>query len=1002
MIDGVGVGMSGSDVDPTSGDLIRGNIIGLDATATRRLGNALNGVRLFLATDATVGGTALGSGNVISGNGAGVDVLGLPGLPLGDLIQGNVIGLGGDGRQLESNVPGLPALGNIGNGVVLERGAAGVTLGGTTLDAGNEISGNGSVGVRFLSAASNDLVEGNRIGVAADGLAPRANNESGVFLAEQATGITIGGTTPGSANVISGNATGVTITNSGTSGDLVEGNVIGLGLDGSSVVGNLGYGVLLLDGASGDVIGGDSPGSRNVISGNGQGVGLIGPGSNGNLVAGNLVGLDATGSQPRGNLQLGIFLTSASDNTIGGLAFASGNVVSANTGVGIEVFGPGSTGNLVAGNLVGLDASGSRIASPFGEALGNAGYGVQVQDAPGNTIGGTTPGRGNVISGNRQGGVDVLGPGSGDTFLQGNLIGTDAGGSIPLGNLADGVLVDNAPFVVIGGAGASARNVISGNAASGVEVDGQGSMFDLVLADFIGTDQYGLAALGNGQSGVYVNDAPGVVVGGSSPLLRDVISANRRDGVRVAGAGSVDTQVLGDYVGVDATGLAPLGNLNDGILIDGALGITLGGEDPGSADVISANLAAGVELGGQGSSFNRLLGNLIGTDATGSFSLGNGTDGVLVNSSSLNVIGGASPADSNLISGNADLGVHLLGGNSMDNNVQGNRIGTDASGMFAIANTAGVFLDGAPRNLILGDLLSGNVSAGLVIQGTGATGNFVEGNLVGLDLSGTRAVTGPSVQQSGLLIVDAPGNTIGGTTPSARNVFSGDLVGVVISGFNARGNLVEGNFLGTGVDGRAAASNQAGVYINGSPSNTIGGSVDGAGNLISGNTATGVDLYGTLTSGNLVQGNRIGTDVTGTVAVPNGTGVYAELATSNTIGGPTPAAGDLISGNSVAGVYFYNQASGNLVQEDRIGVSSTGKPLGNLEYGVLLYNAANNTIDKSKATGSVIANSGIGNFREFTGAAPASTTTTTATAKSQVVKIKAVHPIGPGRVVNRR
>jgi titin len=230
---------------------------------------------------------------------------------------------------------------------------------------------------------------------------------------------------------------------------------------------------------------------------------------------------------------------------------------------------------------------------------------------------------------------------------------------------------------------------------------------------------------------------------------------------------------------------------------------------------------------------------------------------------------------------------------------------------------------------------------------------------------------------------------------------------VVIAGFDAQGNLVVGNLIGLDATGEHAVANGTGVYINGSASNTIGGSIPGSTNVISGNSATGVYIYGTQSTGNVVAGNDIGTDATGTAAIPNVNGVFLELATSNTIGGSTALAGNLISGNTVAGVYLYNQAIGNVIQRNRIGVSATGKKLGNLQYGILLYNAASNTAPTSGAGANTIANSGIGNFREFTGSTSTTTSTSTSSktskssVKSKKVAVKSVHPTGPKSKVSR-
>ena len=981
LANGVGIEASTLVADPTSGNVVEGNLIGTAADGITRLGNRVDGVFVSDAPGNTIGGTAAGARNVISGNGSnGIRILGPS---ASTSVLGDYIGV---------DATGLAALANSQSGVDLE-GATGVIVGSPVGLGRNVISGNGSSGITIGGGSSGNLVAGNDLGVAVDRLTVRGNNQSGVLIAGASIGNTIGGTTSGAGNVISGNSVGVTITNAGTSANLVEGDTIGLAVDGSTSVGNLGFGVLLLGGVTGNTIGGVSAGARNVISANGQGIGIIGPGSTGNLIEGDYVGLDASGSQPRGNLQLGIFLNGAADNTIGGTSSGAGNVISGNTGVGLFLFGPNSTGNLVAGNLIGLDATGSRIATASGQSLGNANFGVQVGDAPSNSIGGSTPGARNVISGNRQAGIDLSGSGASGTVIRGNFVGLDATGTVALGNLADGIQVDNAPANVIGGATDLERNVISGNLASGIEINGLGSTFDAVLGNYIGTDVTGTVALANSQSGVFVNGAPGVTIGGTIASLRNVISGNGRDGVRIYGTASTGTVVLGNYIGTDATGRAALGNLNDGVLFDSTAGATVGGTVPGSSNVISANASSGVEFGGSGTFFDVLQGNLIGTDQGGSKALGNAM-GVFVNDSPFNLIGGTVPFSGNLISGNAGPGIHIFGVGALNNAVQGNRIGTDLAGLVPIANLAGVFIDGAPSNLVSGDLISGNTSAGVVIQGTGATGNLVQANLIGIDATGTRAIGSSSPQQSGVLIEDAPRNVVGGSTSATRNILSGNVVGVVITGFEATGNLVLGNFIGTDATGRAAVPDQTGVYINGSSSNVIGGSTPGSGNVISGNTAAGINFFGPQTTGNLVQGNFIGTDVFGTAALANSTGIFIESSPSNTIGGPTAAAGNVISGNSVAGAYLFDGSSGNLLQRNRIGVGATGKKLGNGQYGVLLYNAASNTVDMSKAAGNTIANSGIGNFREFTGVVPKTTTTTTSKKKTKTVT-KAAHPTGP-------
>ena len=140
------------------------------------------------------------------------------------------------------------------------------------------------------------------------------------------------------------------------------------------------------------------------------------------------------------------------------------------------------------------------------------------------------------------------------------------------------------------------------------------------------------------------------------------------------------------------------------------------------------------------------------------------------------------------------------------------------------------------------------------------------------------------------------------------------------------------------------------MFIDGASNNTIGGTTAGAGNLISGNIYDGVLIYddGGPAQNNLVIGNKIGTDVSGTVAVPN-TGDGIDLfASYNTVGGTTAAYRNVVSGNQGAGIYLAlvnTVPSNNVIQGNFIGTDLTGRlALGNGSGGVSDNNGLNNTI----------------------------------------------------------
>ncbi len=135
-------------------------------------------------------------------------------------------------------------------------------------------------------------------------------------------------------------------------------------------------------------------------------------------------------------------------------------------------------------------------------------------------------------------------------------------------------------------------------------------------------------------------------------------------------------------------------------------------------------------------------------------------------------------------------------------------------------------------------VISGNL-AGIEIDGLTSTGNLIEDNLIGTDKSGT-ADRGNSNQ--GILIEGAVNNTVGGTTAAARNVISANQWGIQIDGATATGNLIEGNYVGTDITSNNPLGNEInGILLsNGASNNTIGGTGGGQGNVIAYNVQAGV------------------------------------------------------------------------------------------------------------------------------------------------------------------
>ena len=197
---------------------------------------------------------------------------------------------------------------------------------------------------------------------------------------------------------------GIDITAS--SGNSIVGNYIGTNVAGTVQAGNNQQGIRITN-STGNTIGGTNSADRNVISGNRQrGILIEESAASGNQVLGNFIGTNAAGTAALTNQQIGVYLWNTPNNVIGGTAAGAGNVISGNTWHGVYAWGANATGNLIQGNTIGLDVN-RAVAIPNGDSLTRSG--IEISSAPGNTIGGTAAGAGNVIAGNTGRGIIIFG-----------------------------------------------------------------------------------------------------------------------------------------------------------------------------------------------------------------------------------------------------------------------------------------------------------------------------------------------------------------------------------------------------------------------------------------------------------------------------------------------------------------------------------------------------------------------------------------------------------------
>ena len=954
-----------------------------------------------------------------------------------DTVQGCYLGFGEDmGLVPDPNNEGL----------LIGSGAPNNLIGGTMAAQFNVIANNFSYGMEIQSRSTHNRVIGNFIGTDEVDDAGLGNSDGLVVESDLNT---IGGTTAGERNLISGNM-GAGINLMGATRNIIEGNYIGTKASGIEALGNGGVGIAVSGNTTGTTDCSDNPpvgntiggtfgaASENLISGNMLG-GILLSVSDCDAIRGNVIGLNAAGSSaiPNGTgSQFGISISAGSYNTIGGAAAGDRNVISGNMGDGVQLSG---TGNLVLNDYIGTDFTGMDVRP-------NMGSGVVVSNGNLNRIGAQisnprTPT--NLISGNMQSGIQILAQAM-QTMVQGNFIGTNFDGTQPLGNasaLSTGLLL-NAGISVSGGA---SQNCIGGTYVAEINMKPVNACLGGSYLGGTEISEYrNVISANQGPAGDLMNDtAPGISITGfdTDPF-----------------ATTSNNLVAGNFIGTDWTGTltsyqpdpltppVPLGN-GRGIYIWGrATNNMIGDPTPrgatltyGKRNIIAGSIYSGVAISDRGTSNNALYDNYIGTRIGGTLlgrlqddngvRYGNGEGVDIFNGATGNHIGGyirpdqtntIIPPDTslnsadiyghgNLIAGNLREGVRIYDSNTSQNMVQGNHIGDFidpqdnidkplvmlVNGRF-IGQTIGVALAGFSNGNMIGgtvmdtvngqdyiipggDIISGNTLYGVAFHDSRTYGNRVEGDMIGPDLTGKRAVmyrdvpndTDYVVQPYGAAFYNGAGNavfklgnTLGGTTSLSRNIITGNVNdGVIIFGTPnplddealPQYNVVLGNYIGTNIDGIdylkdpyrlpvmvnvGNGGNGINVYFN-AHDNTIGGTAPALHNLITGNPLDGI-LIDSEAYNTVIEGNWIGIDARGLrfLGGPgNGqNGIEINLGHNdplpphdNVIGrtemmddGTAFGVGNVISANTLDGILIAGGSTNNTIQYNKIGTDITG------------------------------------------------------------------------------
>ncbi len=303
---------------------------------------------------------------------------------------------------------------------------------------------------------------------------------------------------------------------------------------------------------------------------------------------------------------------SAPASTIEGLS-----IVGFSAGSGI-LLNAAANGTQVLASYVGFSAA-------AGQASPNR-TGISILGASNNTIGGTSAGSGNVISGNDGDGV-LINAGSGvasNNEIIGNLIGTNPAGTVAVENGGSGIDLIAAMGTGIGQPVTGAGNVISGNGGCGIELFA-GATGTIIQNNEIGLALDASSALGNGGDGIYLSDSPWNQIGGTDKFDGNLIGSNHGNGINAQGNSS-NTLVEGNCVGTDITATLNRGNESNGIELASSSN-TIGGTIGGAGNTIDFNGAgqsgSGVQLVGS-PTFDQILSNSIYENAVLGINLGNG------------------------------------------------------------------------------------------------------------------------------------------------------------------------------------------------------------------------------------------------------------------------------------------------------------------------------------------------------------------------------------------
>ncbi len=364
-----------------------------------------------------------------------------------------------------------------------------------------------------------------------------------------------------------------------------------------------------------------------------------------------------------------------------------------------------------------------------------------------------------------------------------------------------------------------------------------------VQSNYFDTD--GASLQGSSVVGVDISSSTTNLIGGPLAANRNLFGDTSQYGVYVQNPGSTGNLIQGNYFGVQADGITAItGQSSSGTAI-----VVYATSASSANNTVRGNLITKFEYGvwvALGSAHTTISGNTIGLGIDGSTPLGGGNDAIFISDSSSNTVGGVTAADRNVIA-EYSSGVHIskTSGSSDNNVIEGNYIGTDATGSIAKPNLYGINISAGDGNMIggtvagSGNLISGNANGGLgsgiFVQNTSTNTQIFE-NRIGTDAAGSLAIP----NDAGIRVMGTTA-VIGNNTTAGKNLISGNGDGILIQNFN--GTSVFCNKIGTNLAGTAALANTFdGINVNNASAqiannwigyNPIGFLVDGTSTIVS-------------------------------------------------------------------------------------------------------------------------------------------------------------------------